>query len=199
MLIQHHCVGRDSPLYQNGRQLAENVFENRWNSPALHDTHDIGIVVELDGEVVANLNIQKCSAELKPLPSEQYFEEAHWRSYWSGSYRNVGEASSLAFHEALGLAERKLSWQIIFGEMYLWCLSQKIYLLVTVQRESLVRILRKVWSLPFVKTSEKISNDIPDDTYWTRPPLPHAYALDMSNPSAMCTFHSCLKAVYFSP
>jgi hypothetical protein len=188
-----HIVDKQDIFYRKGRNLAEQAYRRTWNTEQLIDGNDYAVVVSHNGDVIGNMNLQLRS-ESKPLKSEIFFGWKHWHGYFNPSSSNVAELSALAIaHDLPSELSRPVMMMLILGIQSL-CRLKNINLLVTVQHEFLIRVLKQSLCLPFLR-NENIRTPhgtLPDDDYWNQKQPPRLYYLEPNHHQTIETCSSFL-------
>ncbi|WP_013323703.1 hypothetical protein [Gloeothece verrucosa] len=173
--IEVHLVDTNDIFYKRGRLLAEKVYHEVWNTEHLIDGNDYAVVISLEGEVIGNMNLQVRSPQ-KLLKSEKFFGREHWKYNFDEYNLPIAEISAFAISRHLSLDLSRLVMMSLIAGMQNICRLEAIKLIVTVQHESLMRILKSL-HLPFHKNQMVTipQGNLPDDDYWNRQKAPGLY------------------------
>jgi hypothetical protein len=179
-LLKIEIVPKNHPFYQQGRMLAQLMYQKVWQTDKLIDDNDYGIVVFFGHEAIANVNIQLKKPNTL-LKSEKFFHPLHWQNYLSVAESEIAEISGLAISDALAssLSRPVLMAMIIGLKMLLDVLQLKVY--TTIQHKFLIRVLTQGLKLPFFINPIRPGRDLPNDNYWTRKEPPRIYYLEGKN------------------
>jgi hypothetical protein len=188
--LKVEIVPKNHPFYQQGRSLAQLMYQKIWQTENLIDENDYAIVVFKHNCVVANVNVQ-LKNQNRLLKSEQFFSPQHWQNYLSVAESEIAEISGLAILDRLPNSfSRPVLMTLVLGlKILLSTLELRAY--TTIQHKFLIRLLIKSLKLPFfineIVTTPQIN--VPDDNYWIREEPPRIYYLDGLNSEAIsaCT------------
>lgn len=185
-LLRVEIVNKTDKIYQQGRKLAEQMYEKVWQTDRLIDNNDYGVVIFYDDSVIANVNIQLKQQNML-LKSEQFFSPLHWQKYLNIADSQIAEISGLAISDRIphSLSRPVLMTLVLGLRTLLYALELRAY--TTIQHKFLIRILTQSLKLPFfineIITTPQI--EVPDDNYWKREEPPRIYYLDGFDPRAI--------------
>lgn len=177
--MEVHIVDKQDIFYKKGRVLAEQAYRRTWNTENLIDGNDFAVVVSQKGKVIGNINIQLRYKE-NFLKSEKFFGKEHWNHYFNPSSDSVAEISALAIAEDIPSdLSRPIMMMLILGILSL-CRLKGISLLITVQHEFLIRILKQGLHLPFIRNEQikRPQGEVPNDDYWNQKTSPRLYYIE---------------------
>lgn len=177
-----YSVKKGNFLYRKGRELAEDVYREVWNTEKLVDGNDYSIIITIDNQVVGNANIQaRKSSNL--LKSETFFREKHWHGFLDINPSEIAEISGLAIHRSLDLCDRKAIMMLLVIGAYRLCSKNNIKFWTAIQRKALNRMLVKSLKMPFFSNQflQRPSQELPQDKYWSGSEIPKLYYLDLTD------------------
>jgi hypothetical protein len=188
--LEIHVVDKNDIFYPRGRLLARSVYKHKWKTENLVDSNDYGIVIISEGRVIANMNIQMGSS--RPLKSEKFFSQKHWKHYFDVPREEMVEISGLSIDQNVDSDLRYPLIMLLSLTAYNLTRSLGVKVWTTVQLKVLNRILTKRLHLPFFTNEfvRDIQGQVPNDNYWNGVDMPKLYYLDLASPATIDIFNS---------
>lgn len=188
-LLRVEIVDKNHYLYQQGRELAQKMYQKVWQTENLIDDNDYAVIVYDRNFVIANVNVQLKHPQTL-LKSEKFFANKHWQNYLEIKDSEIAEISGLAICDRIPRSKSRLVLMALVLGMQTLLNILKLKAYTTVQHKFLIRVLIKSLKLPFFINSIMPGRDVPDDNYWKREEPPRIYYLDGLNSDAIAACNS---------
>jgi hypothetical protein len=188
--LEIHVVDKNDIFYTKGRYLARSVYKNKWNTENLIDHNDYGIIIVSNGRAIANMNVQIRNFD-RPLKSENFFGEQHWKNCFDKPIDDIAEISGLSIDPDIESDLRNPLLMLLCLTAYNLIRSLGIKVCTTVQLKTLIHILTKRLHLPFFTNESitKVKGSVPNDRYWNGQDSPRLYYLDLVDSQTVETFN----------
>ncbi|MEM6445610.1 MAG: hypothetical protein AAF704_03480 [Cyanobacteria bacterium P01_D01_bin.123] len=185
--LEVHIVPRADLFYRRGRTLAQEVYNEVWGTDALIDGNQYGAIVTCGGIPIGNVNIQTKRDESDLLKSENLYGCNHWHPEIRDCAEAIAEISGLAISVDVPQHLRRPAMMMLILGLQMLSRSLDIRHYVTIQRDSLIRVLTSSLQLPF-RRNERIVTPVaetPSDRYWCDGQVPRLYYLELASSQAI--------------